>query len=357
MRALTFSLVLFALGVAGCVAEAPDESTASAESAIKAKKLRYQVVDVTAGPPEAVDGWFPAGLSDAGEVFGQALDCDDEFIVCSLDVFKRSGSGEFTLLAEDFSISDVTGRGDVGGCTIDDPATFFGQAAVLTSRGTLELIPRLPGEVTSCVIKLSDAGVAVVSSFTETFEQTVYVLDRNRITPFTLPLASVEDVNDHGVIAGVVFTPDANRAYRFDSRTETTTILDPVPPDPHSWGLGINRHGEVLGYSFVFNGIERIGKWNRENEFETHFIEGIPEFPTISNRLVWNEDGLIVISQTTDGNTYLVPEPGIRLDLADLVVDGEAPSSLFVLQLNQRADFLAFGLAEGTSYLFQRTPE
>jgi hypothetical protein len=50
--------------------------------------------------------------------------------------------------------------------------------------------------------------------------------------------------------------------------------------------------------------------WSLSNEFEISFVEGTPEFPTVSNRLIWNEDGLIVISFTTDGNTYLVPSPG-----------------------------------------------
>jgi hypothetical protein len=127
-----------------------------------------------------------------------------------------------------------------------------------------------------------------------------------------------------------------------------------VPPDPNSWGLGINRLGEVLGYSFEFDGIERIGKWNRRNEFEVSFIEGTPRFPTISNSLLWNEQGLIVVSATTDGNTYLIPSPGVRLNLANLVKNGPAPPSLQALAVNQRGDIIAASLVDGSAFLFRR---
>ena len=40
--------------------------------------------------------------------------------------------------------------------------------------------------------------------------------------------------------------------------------------NPQSWGFAIKRQGEVLGSSFdVYGIIERVGKWNRKNQFET----------------------------------------------------------------------------------------
>ena len=63
---------------------------------------------------------------------------------------------------------------------------------------------------------------------------------------------------------------------------------------------------------------------------------------------------MILISQTTDGATYLVPEPGTRLDLADLVTNGPVAQGLFGLGINKRADLLATSLVDGTSFLFLR---
>jgi len=69
----------------------------------------------------------------------------------------------------------------------------------------------------------------------------------------------------------------------------------------------------VLGYSFVPFGLERIGVWNRYANFQTVFVEGTPAFPTVSNKLLWNKKGLIVITNThsRDLNSYIVPRPNV----------------------------------------------
>jgi hypothetical protein len=91
----------------------------------------------------------------------------------------------------------------------------------------------------------------------------------------------------------------------------------------------------------VSGGRERIGVW-RGGTFQPYFVEGTPEFPTISNRLLWNRRGLIVITATNDGNSYLVPRPGVRLRLADLV-DGPLPPVTQIVDLNDRGDLVGFG--------------
>jgi uncharacterized membrane protein len=329
------------------------DDAAETELTLGKKKVRYQPVDITA-PPEGQDFWFPSGLSDRAEVYGTGLVCDLYYYSCTFTLFKRRLSGQFVTVAESFSGSDVNGKGDVGGCIVTDSVAFFGQAAIVDANGKLEVIPRLPDEVSSCVSMISESGLVIATSFTAAYEQTTYVWDKGRRTIFTAP-GSIADVNDRGQIAGIIATdPAANRAYRFDTRTATTTILEPVAPDPHSWGQAINRHGEVLGYSFIFNAIERIGKWDRRDRFQVSFIEGTPEFPTISNRLIWNEAGLIVISATDDGETYLVPAPGVRLNLDDLVDGAPVAGNLVAQQINKPGDFLANSGADGSIVLLLR---
>jgi hypothetical protein len=354
MRIIAASVVLVGFVALGCaidVAE-PARETGEVETDLRAGKLAYEQVDITAAPPE-YDFWGPTGVSNHGDVYGTGFACDDEFIVCSLDLLKLDSDGEFSVVASDFSASEVNGHGDVGGCVVTDFELGLSQAAIVHANGNIELVPPLPGEISSCVIQMSDAETAVVISFDETFAQTIYV--RRNQSNLAFPLAAqIRDVNDHGVVAGILSTEAGERAYRFDSRTQTTTILEPVAGDPHSWGLGINRRGDVLGYSFIFDGVERIGNWNRSEEFETHFVEGTPEFPTISNDLIWNEGGVIVVSFTLDENTYVVPEPGVRLNLQDLVGDAVVPSTLLALDINDGADFVAASIFEGTSFLYRR---
>lgn len=350
--ALVVSLTFVGFGAGGCSADLSDDAAASS-AAIQAKKLSYTPIDISAGPA-SLDGWSAVGMSDGGDIYGQGFDCDDEFTVCTFPLIKRAPGGQFTTLHANFQVTDVDEKGNVGGCTIDDPDTFFGQAAVLKANGNLELLPKLAGEVTSCIIRLADDRIAAVDSFNQAFELTRYVLNKGTVTPFTLQ-ASIEDINDKGQLVGIISTPGANRAYRFDAATATTTVLEPIAGDPHSWAQAINKHGEVLGYSFTFDATERIGKWNRNGEFQVSFIQGTPEIPTISNRLSWNEDGLIVISFIpSEGNTYLVPEAGTRLNLADLVGGAEIPTTLFTLAVNKRADILAVSQDDFRTFVFVR---
>src|SRR5207253_1196777 len=91
---------------------------------------------------------------------------------------------------------------------------------------------------------------------------------------------------------------------------------------------------------------------------ETYFIEGIPEFPTISNRLVFNDNNQIVVTLVSSpaserGNSYLVPKPGVRLDLAALV-ENLPPGSAqlwLILGVNNHGDMIGYGLFGGTFLL------
>jgi len=109
--------------------------------------------------------------------------------------------------------------------------------------------------------------------------------------------------------------------------------------------MGINNHGDVLGYSFEFGGIERIGVWNKSGKFQTYFVQGIPEFPTISNALRFNDHNLIAITDVSNppnerGNTYLVPKPGMRINLADQVTGAPPGLFLYVQRINNHGNIL-----------------
>jgi hypothetical protein len=189
--------------------------------------------------------------------------------------------------------------------------------------------------------------VALVTS-SDAFGQTTYLYKHGRTTPldFGLPGAQPFDflhLNNRGIISGT-----AGRGFRFDTRTGKTTQLDPLPTEPEAWALDINNRVDVLGYSFVSGGLERIGVWDRHGEFRTYFVEGTPEFPTISNRLLFNDNNVIVITRVSNppserGNSYLVPKPGVRLNLADLVENlpaGQNPN--FILDINNHGNMIGY---------------
>jgi hypothetical protein len=81
---------------------------------------------------------------------------------------------------------------------------------------------------------------------------------------------------------------------------------------------GINQRGDVLGYSFTQYGAaayhERVGVWDRSNVFQPYFEE-----TNNTQVLLFNNHNQIVITESDDAHSYLVPSPGTRLDLATLV--------------------------------------
>ena len=172
-------------------------------------------------------------------------------------------------------------------------------------------------------------------------------------------LTDASGISNTGFIAGTEGTPA--RAFRYNPFTRTSTVLDPLPTESTSWGLAINNRLDVLGYSFDPGATERIGVWDIRNRFRQHLVQGTTTNPTISNRLLFNDQNLIVITRvsapaTDVGKSFVVPRPGVRLDVADLVGNPPAEDGPFyaVTAENNRGSIIGLGLT-GTSFFLRRT--
>jgi hypothetical protein len=99
--------------------------------------------------------------------------------------------------------------------------------------------------------------------------------------------------------------------------------------------------------------------WDRQGVFQTYVVEGTPEIPTISNRLLFNDKNMIVITlANTRGSSrktsYLVPRPGVRLDLADLVENLPAGQELrLITDMNNRGTMIGTS-SSGANFLLER---
>jgi hypothetical protein len=310
--------------------------------------------------PSGFTVFSPTGLQDSGRVYGTVCDdlCNDPHIAFYAD-------GAVTVLQSAGFAGVVNTGGTVGGSVLVDPQNFIVQAALFRGE-EVELIPPQPGEVVSFVIALNDPGTALVESDDASGNPTYVLYEKGQTTvldfgptvtnPQFRSVVSVGGfINNKGIIAGLTAGPTGNifdgaRGFRFDPRTGEAELLDPVSPDTLAWGLGINTRGNVLGYSFVL-GVpyhERIGVWDLNGDFKTYFVETIS-----SSALVFNDNNLIVISLAPDGNSYLVPKPGVRLNLADLVENLPSGQNLrHIFDLNNHGDMLGSG--DHGSFLLQR---
>lgn len=364
---------LFAFGILGAStwsfeasAHSPSSTSPAAAHAGRHRDCApapYHYRFVSLGDVEG-DGYFFdfAALENDRTVHGNAIACDDETFVCQSFATLRDRRGNLTIQRD--RQRNVTFANENGVRAGSVPSADGAAAQAALFRGSrVELIPLEPGHTGSFVEALTDSGIAIVSSYDDTFTVTSRALyQRGRLTPLDVPDYRHIFVNDHGTVAGTAINADpedpagVNTAFRLRSRAPVLETLSPVPPDPNSWAQGIDPRGNVLGYSFVFDGIERIGVWRRDGSFETYFEQGTPEFPTISNRLLWSESGLIVITQAD--SDYLVPERGVRWNVDDLV-DEDSPyhsfGTTFILDVNERGDLLGLADTVDESGVFVQT--
>jgi len=328
---------------------------------------RYVSLDQATLPPPFVF-FNPSDISDDGSVVGFV--CDSTCTVTSIGIFK---DGKVTLLPGLPSGSllfsgPINARGTVG-FSILDPVTFLGPAALFRN-GKVEIIPPQPGESSASVLGLNDNDTAIVESFDANFNSTFVLYSDGKAAPINFPSIIMNPffgfggvckcINNERTIEGIAFNQgiftDA-RGFRFNPPKGIAMLLNTFPGDPTetlAWGQAINEGGDVLGYSFVSKPPyhERIGLWDNKGTFHTYFVENVS-----SNRLLFNDDKLIVITEFFNPPprvSYFVPEPGVRLNLADLVVNLPVGQDLFLITgLNNQGDMIGVS-SGGGNFLLQR---
>lgn len=318
-------------------------------------RYRYVALDQIELPPGHTS-FFPSAINNNGLIVGSV--CDDEFCENSSRAFYKDGD---LIVTEPGAATVVNSGGTVGGSVLLDTQIY---APALIRKNKVELIPQQPGEAFEFFLSLNDRGEALLETYNEFFEHIAYVFYSNgkattldfgpTITNpvFRSFVFTGKFLNNNGIIAGTTSNLfNGVRGFRYDTRTGKAMLLNPLPSDTIAWGLGINNRGGVLGYSFVASSPyhENIGIWDSNGHFKTYFTETIS-----SNSLVFNDNNLIVITLAPGGNSYLIPKPGIRLNLADLVENLPSGETLyFIYDINNRGDMLGFG-GLGSIFLLKR---
>ncbi|WP_028212326.1 hypothetical protein [Paraburkholderia mimosarum] len=307
---------------------------------------------------------YPSAILNNGRVYVTLCDA-----TCSNTEFAYIEDGTLTVLPQvppgSFA-GPVNASGTIGGSILVDPVNFIFRAAIFKG-GQVKLIPPLPGEQFASVLALNDNDTALVAS-SDASGNTTYELYRNGTAtpinfgpnienPFFTLFGVCRCINNNGIIEGTEGPGLYNgaRGFRLDPRNGNAMILNPFPGDPSetlAWGQAINQAGNVLGYSFT-PGLpyhERIGVWGPNGVFYSYFVE-----TEGSNRLLFNDNNLIVITEFFGLNvSYVVPGPGVRLNLANLVVNLPAGQDLFLISdLNNNGDMIGSSSTQA-NFLLQR---
>jgi hypothetical protein len=303
---------------------------------------------------------FTVGLDDFDRVYGNSYDSD------FVPHVSRWAAGKTTVLQTRPSVAHVVNPlGVVGGSVLTDPVNVVEQAAIFTGHHA-EIIARQPGEAYSFVVALNRVRSALVVSVGASGKVTylVYAGGRSTVLNFGPQIVNPQPsrISDACFIAGTDGPAGLPaRAFRYNPFTRTSTVLAPLPTETASWGVGINNRLDVLGYSFNPGETERIGVWDIRNKFHEYFVEGTPAVPTISNKLLFNDQNLVVITNVSRpagdvGKSFVVPRPGVRLNVAELVDNPPADDGPFssVTAENNRGSIIGLG-ATGTTFFLRRT--
>jgi hypothetical protein len=343
------STLSYGLGAAAMLALSLAAHAAHANS----NSIRYGYIPLdqaTVPPPYVANNFTPSAILGGGIVVGTIFDAS--FTTEAVAVWRNGtisiGQAGTAVVANDFDL--------IGG------ASPSSQAALFTGNSTL-LIPRLAGEVTASVVGLGLGGLALVQSVDASSDDT-YAYDfagRETVIPFGLPDpvfgGFMNQLGQVAVTKEESATDPFLRGYRYDPLRKTTTPLDPFAGDPTdqlALVQGINNRGEVLGYSFTnFTNPsyhERVGLWNLAGVFQPYYYETIS-----TSALFFNDFDQIVITNLAFfgpgvGTSYLVPQPGTRLDLASLVVNVPSGLSLIsVVGIDNEGDII--GIASDAAYV------
>lgn len=336
---------------------------------VHAQEPRYRYVSLDQTElPTGFTVFYPSAIQDSGRVYGSICDTAQ----CNVTRFAYVADGKAAVLLSvppgSFT-GPVNARGTIGASIQVDLVNGIYQAA-LVQGGQIELVPPQPGEVLAFVIALNDNGTALIQSYNAS-GGSIYVLFRggnatpinfgpNITNPFFSFIGTCRCINNNEIIEGTEGPGLYNgaRGFRFDTRNGNATILDPFPGDPTetlAWGQAINQAGLVLGYSFVSGTPyhERIGVWGNNGVFYTYFVETID-----SSQLLFNDNNLIVITEVSGSPvSYIVPQPGVRLNLADVVVNLPVGQNLAsITGLNNGGDMIGFS-STGANFLLQRLGE
>lgn len=358
-----FILASLVLGVLAATAQAGEHFN-----------YRYIRLDDQVPPPPApvvFSNFFATQINDRGQVSGDIAYCDEMTCQSYVGIYEH---GQTKRLQEGIS-GPLNESGVIGGSVIIDAENFFTQAALFRRTGRVELIPPLPDEVSSEVIALNDKNTALVRSFDRSFNSRIvlYKNGKSSVLDFEPGIYNPDflKINNQEIISGTGTVTSAGnfcndaKAFRYKLKNDNLQVLEPLPTENLAWGLGINEEGNVLGYSFICGGLERIGIWDRTGHFNTYFVEGTPDFPTVSNRLVFNERNQIAISEVSSpasdrlAVSYLVPRKGVRLNIKDLIVNqNDLPADAkfgSIRDINNHGDMVGFDyFGFGGNFLLHR---
>jgi hypothetical protein len=311
-------------------------------ASVQGQEYRYHYVSLTnIQLPAGFTYYMPTALDDRGRVYGMVF--DENSSNAHIAVYQ---DGALQVRQSGYAYTS-NAHGTLGGYIID-AETGSMRAALFRGEETL-LIPGIESERWSMVVSVNDAGAAIVNSDPSDKNINRYRLYYRGRFVFTYQLPTDSDcsgcwkVNNFGVVAALVFDPDAEDhiALRFRPPYRFPRTLEPLAGSAHGGPFGITDAGSIAGSMyFPDDSSWSYGLWDRWGRY-TNYYHGLSYNPKM------NSAGLIVLSGNyeSDRNSYIVPRPGERLNVMELLDNPEQVEGPLddITAVNRRGDMVGRG--------------
>jgi hypothetical protein len=334
---------------------------------VQAEEYRYRYTPLDQIKlPAGAHKFIPRGLTNDGRVYGFV--CAN--ILCNNSRIASYKNGQFTFTGiTDADWIWVSPNGGTLATEKSYPVTGVSES-ILFYGSKVEHIPPQQESPYIRILTVNDQHAAFLESGTDLASVNNHVYYRNGLATvidfgptiirpiFFISFALAANfLNNEGIIAGTTTDEEGSgaRGFRYDTKTGKAMILQPFRGDNSSWGLGINNRGFVVGFSILSdNDFRNIGVWDRKGHFFKYLTEDLNSF---GGYLILNDNNVIVITQVgNDGNdtSYLVPKPGVRLDIEKLVVNLPTGVKLsYIGTINNRGDMFGYD-ANNKPFLLKR---
>lgn len=303
-------------------------------------------------------------LGEDGKVYGTLFHESGTF-----SNFAAYENGVVTLIPglehDSFLATTANKRGVIGGLSITDFDPFTIVAALIEKGKLIQL----PGHL---VCDLTDGGTAFVHEGDD-FSVGYSIVKRGMESPISFgPIVPVSagvsicglKFNNQETIAGTTTAPSSGRSRGFilaKGTNQQPVLLKPKATDTDSVAFDINNEGNVFGFSYNPDGIQRVGLWQKNAgkwAFKTYFTQGTADFPTISSLMVSNDKNQMVINVTSpvseQRKSYIITEPGKRLDLNEITKNIPNGDDLCTPDyINRNGDMAGFS-CRGDEYFLKR---
>jgi hypothetical protein len=291
------------------------------------QQYRYKYISLTNVPvPTGYAQFIPWSIDDKGRVIGHIGSNDGPIVRIAI-----YNNGKLSVYQQGEVVSGaVNARGTIGG-GITDPITFNSPAALF--RGNhVEIIPNPPGVTFSYVASLNDSDTALIYS-----DPGIYRLVKNgkalfNFTSTVTNQCQFYQINNMGVIAGNCLDSNLNlwRAVRFRPPYKAPEYIDHAQTVTESTAIAINNSGLILGTTAA-----GLGIWDQKGKFKSYYQGSF-------GANLFNDKNLIVLGYS---NAYIVPSPGVVLNVQDLLVNPtEVESPLQgINDVNNNGDMVGIG--------------